>query len=70
MVGVEGFLLVDDVLEFVEEGGVEVAGQFGEGEEEGHSFPEVDVSVDVVLIELLDDQLLKFRTGNVAEGEG
>jgi hypothetical protein len=49
-VAVVALLLVDDLLQFEEEGVVEEAGVFGEGEEEGCGLVEVGVAVDLLFV--------------------
>lgn len=60
VVGVEGLLLVNDVLNLVEKRGGEVLLMLGQRNKDGNCFLEVQIAINVLLVQLLHNQLLQL----------
>ncbi len=69
MVGVVGFLLVDNLLELFEKRVLQESRVFGESQKDSHRLAEIQIAVNVFLVKFGDNCLLEFRTFDVSVGE-
>lgn len=59
---VKRLLLVNNILNLVEERGIEIFFMFGEGNKHCHSFLEIQIAIDILLVKLFHNKLFQFWT--------